>query len=189
MKTVFLSGSRAISRLNNPIRERLENITTQSFDIIIGDANGADKALQSFLSEQSYPNVTVYCSGLQCRNNIGSWETHNVEVPSNIRGREFYTMKDRVMAECADYGFVLWDGKSPGSIQNVITLLKRGKKALVYFSPDQEFLLIGNVDNLKSLVTKTSLEALDKMEKKIKLEQSIIDIEQGIQAEIQLGLC
>jgi hypothetical protein len=48
------------------------------------------------------------------------------------------------MAKNADYGFVLWDGKSPGSIENVITLLKGGKSALVYYSPDKEFTELGS---------------------------------------------
>ena len=33
------------------------------------------------------------------------------------------TQKDKAMAAEADYGFVLWDGKSSGSISNVFELL------------------------------------------------------------------
>ncbi|MFT7172404.1 MAG: hypothetical protein ACI9NQ_000615 [Paracoccaceae bacterium] len=75
---------------------------------------------------------------------MGSWETHSLQVPAGARGRDFYTQKDRLMAKNADYGFVLWDGKSPGSIENVITLLKGGKSALVYYSPDKEFTELGS---------------------------------------------
>lgn len=77
MKAVFLSGSRAISRLNQEIRERLAGITSQAFQILVGDANGADKALQGFLKKNHYSKVTVYCSGGHCRNNVGSWETYS----------------------------------------------------------------------------------------------------------------
>jgi len=63
MKTVFLSGSRAISRLNQDIRDRLDRIISQAFEIVVGDANGADKALQGFLYDHHYGKVTVYCSG------------------------------------------------------------------------------------------------------------------------------
>jgi hypothetical protein len=35
-------------RLNPEICDRLAGITSQSFDILIGDANGADKALRPF---------------------------------------------------------------------------------------------------------------------------------------------
>lgn len=186
MKTVFLSGSRAISRLNADIRERLENITSQSFWVLVGDANGADKALQGFLSERQYPNVIVYCSGHLCRNNVGSWRTENVDVPPGARGRDFYTQKDRVMAQSADYGFVLWDGKSPGSIENVVNLLRNGKKALVYYSPDKEFLSINTVHDVKRLLARTSPEALETIDKKVKLEKSLAELENGMQTEMRL---
>lgn len=184
MKTIFLSGSRAISRLNPQIRERLENITSQSFNIIVGDANGADKAIQRFLSESRYSNVTVYCSGARCRNNLGSWKIRSVDVPPSVRGRDFYTRKDRAMAENADYGFVLWDGKSPGSLENVITLLKRDKKALVYFSPDKEFVTISSVDDLRHLLWRTTSEAREQIEKKIQLDRALKELTQGVQAEM-----
>jgi hypothetical protein len=177
MKAVFLSGSRAISRLNQEIRDRLTGITSQSFDILIGDANGADKALQSFLKEKNYTKVTVYCSGRHCRNNIGHWETYNVQVPTGSKGRDFYTQKDRLMAQVADYGFVLWDGKSPGSIENVINLVKGGKSTLVYFSPGREFVTVESLSKLKELLSRTSFEALEAIEKKIKLEKLLSELE------------
>lgn len=184
MKTVFLSGSRAISRLNAEIRERLENITSQSFRVLVGDANGADKALQAYLKERRYQNVTVYCSGQRCRNNVGSWKTEYIDVPPGTRGRDFYTRKDRVMAQSADYGFVLWDGKSAGSIENVVSLLKRGKKALVYYSPGKDFLSIAAVQDLKRLLARTTPEALEAIGKKVMLEKAVCELEYGLQAEM-----
>ena len=47
MTTVFLSGSRHLSRINDKIRGRLENMTTGGLHIIVGDANGADKVMQT----------------------------------------------------------------------------------------------------------------------------------------------
>jgi hypothetical protein len=188
MKAVFLSGSRAISRLNQEIRDRLTGIITQSFDILIGDANGADKALQSFLKENNYTNVTVYCSGGHCRNNVGHWQTYNVQVPAGSKGRDFYTQKDRLMAQIADYGFVLWDGKSAGSIENVINLLRGGKSALVYFSPDKEFISVGSTAKLKRLLSRTSFEALEGIEKKIKLEKLLSELEGNSQEQMAFDL-
>lgn len=188
MKTIFLSGSRAISRLNREIRERLSGITSQSFQIVIGDANGADKALQEFLKESNYSNVMVYCSGGRCRNNVGAWETYAVEVPAGARGRDFYTQKDRLMAKNADYGFVLWDGKSPGSIENVITLLKNRKSALVYYSPDKEFIPVASLNQLKRLLARPTIEALDDIEKKIKLERLLSELEDNKQEQMSFEL-
>jgi predicted Rossmann fold nucleotide-binding protein DprA/Smf involved in DNA uptake len=67
MTTVFLGGSRHISRLNDEVRARIDNMIERGFPIVIGDANGADKALQSYLKARGYRNVQVYCSGSSFR--------------------------------------------------------------------------------------------------------------------------
>jgi hypothetical protein len=66
MRTVFISGSRKINRLNKEIKNRLQNALNQNFDIVVGDANGADNALQKYLSEVNYDNVVVHCAGNVC---------------------------------------------------------------------------------------------------------------------------
>lgn len=152
MTTVFLSGSRKISRLNNEIRSRIENILDQGFQVFVGDANGADKAMQAYLAERHYSNVSVFCAGNVCRNNVGSWQTRKVEVDKKLTGRAFYTQKDKAMAAEADFGFVLWDGKSEGSINNVFELLNGGKKAVVYFAPRKEFFNIKTADDVRTLL-------------------------------------
>ena len=75
MQCVFVAGSRALSKLNAQVKERLDNIVKQNFTVLVGDANGADKAVQRYLAERSYQHVVVYCMDL-CRNNIGNWPTH-----------------------------------------------------------------------------------------------------------------
>src|SRR5216684_5955199 len=169
MKTVFLSGSRRISRLNEDIRNRLRHIIEQNFHVVVGDANGADKALQRYFAEIRYPNVIVYCSGQTCRNNIGSWESQKISADSQLKGREFYMQKDRKMADDADYGFMVWDGKSAGTLSNVIELLKRNKKALVYLSPEKNFYTISNVRDARELLGRCDREVTSIISKKIGL--------------------
>ncbi len=152
MTTVFLSGSRTISRLNDLIRTRLNNIVEKGFRVIVGDANGADKALQSFLAHAQYDNVMIFCAGDICRNNLGSWPTENVAVDPKLKGRDFYTQKDKAMASEADYGFVLWDGKSVGSINNVLELMKFGKPVVVYFGPEKIFHSLKQADDVQKLL-------------------------------------
>jgi hypothetical protein len=54
---------------------------------------------------------------------------------SRFNGNFFYhTAKDLAMAESADCGFMLWDGLSKGTLNNILNLLERGKKSVVYFS-------------------------------------------------------
>ncbi len=140
MTTIFLSGSRRINRLDNRVRSRIQNMVDQNLHIVVGDANGADKALQEYLATQKYRNVLIFCSGQNCRNNMGSWSVVHVAADPGLKGRAFYTQKDIAMALKADYGFVLWDGKSTGSMNNVFQLAKNGKKTVVYLSPEKRFL-------------------------------------------------
>ena len=173
MTTVFLSGSRGISRLNDMIRDRVKNMMDKEFRIIIGDANGADKALQKYLSDLQYSNVMVFCSGQICRNNVGHWDMRQVAVDEKLRGRAFYTQKDKEMASEADYGFILWDGKSAGSISNVLELLKREKTVVVYFSPDKIFCTISRLDDARELLKRCDRKTIDAMQKKINLNTEI----------------
>lgn len=152
MTTVFLSGSRKINRLNDVIRCRIRNIIEQEFHIIVGDANGADKAMQSYLADEQYQNVSIFCSGQTCRNNVGSWPSEMISVNSKLKGRAFYTQKDNAMAAKADFGLVLWDGKSEGSINNTLELLKNGKKSVVYFSPKKKFFKIKTPEDAYNLL-------------------------------------
>ena len=70
MKKVFIGGSRRISRLDDDVTRRIDRMIERELSILIGDACGADKAVQTYLSEWQYLNVTVFCTGVQCRNNV-----------------------------------------------------------------------------------------------------------------------
>jgi probable addiction module antidote protein len=131
MNTVFVGGSRHISRLPSQAKERLNNVIESGFPVVVGDANGADKAVQKHLLDAGYQAVTVFCSGDVCRNNLGHWKTSNVQAPKNAKGFEFYATKDRVMAREANFGLMIWDGKSAGTILNVLRLIREGKKAVL----------------------------------------------------------
>jgi len=184
MTKVFLSGSRKISRLNEQIRERVQNIARQEFEIVVGDANGADKALQTYLYTISYPHVTVYCSGNSCRNNVGSWPTRNITVSPTATGRDFYTQKDKRMAEDADYGFVLWDGESSGALENIIELLKRNKNSLVYLSPQKKFYSIASVSQLRAMLAACRSYAVDRINSKIGLRRALETLAKSSQTEL-----
>lgn len=152
MTTVFLSGSRRIGRLNDLVRKRIDNIIEKKFDVIIGDANGADKALQTHLAKRDYRNVNVYFVGKSSRNNVGDWPTKNIKTDKNMKGRDYYTQKDIAMVEDADFGLVIWDGKSIGSINNAFRLISSNKCVVVFHSPSKSFYNIKNILDLHDLV-------------------------------------
>src|SRR3990170_3898864 len=61
MTKVFIGGSRRLSRLNKDVKRRLDNIIERGFTVVVGDANGADKAVQQYLASRRYQKVIVFC--------------------------------------------------------------------------------------------------------------------------------
>lgn len=160
MKTVFLGGSRQISRLNDVIRRRLEEIVRRQMHVVVGDANGADRALQRQLAEWRYPAVTVYFVGKQPRNNEGGWPTREIATPSGLRGAEFYAVKDRQMTGDAEYGFMLWDAKSRGTLANIERLVEEKKPVAVYLGPARKVINVKSPAELEGLRSMTRAEGL-----------------------------
>jgi hypothetical protein len=56
------------------------------------------------------------------------------------------------MAEEADYGLMLWDGVSRGTLNNIRNLLHRGKPVVIFYSPDQSFHTIRCAEDLSTLL-------------------------------------
>jgi hypothetical protein len=186
MATVFLSGSRKISRLNNLIRARIKNMTDQGLRIVVGDANGADKALQGYLADTHYRDVVVFCAGTACRNNVGSWTVKNVEVPGKSTGREFYAEKDKAMAKEADFGFVLWDGQSVGSVNNIFELVKSCKPVVVYFAPEKQFYNLKHPSDVQALLGRCAEDDYNNISKKVHLERRLEDLGAPLQGSFAL---
>ena len=169
MTTVFIGGSRRLTRLNDTIRARANNIIRQQFTILIGDANGADKAMQSYFVTEGYRNVIVYCMGDRCRNNLGDWPTKQVFVDRQKKDFMYYAAKDAEMAQKASYGFMIWDGTSKGTLNNILNLLRQQKKILVYFSPDKSCYTLSSFEDLATLLHKCRSEDRQKFEREFTL--------------------
>lgn len=163
MRKVFIGGSIKLSKINKDIRQRIDNIINNKYTILIGDANGIDKSVQQYLHTRNYINVVVFCSGNQCRNNIGQWNEKHIEADSALKGRNLYTLKDIEMAKDADFGMMIWDGKSSGTFNNIKNLINLNKKLLLYLIPKKQFYTITNINELESIVS-------EKFEKKLFLD-------------------
>jgi len=150
--SVFIGGSRRLARLNARIRERLDTIIENNFNVLIGDANGTDRAVQAYLAKHNYLNVLVYCISGKCRNNVGQWQCKSVDPPSLKKDFEYFAAKDAAMARDASYGFMIWDGKSRGTFNNVLNLLNHGKKVLVYLSPAKRFSSVADSSQLRRIL-------------------------------------
>ena len=170
MTTVFLGGSRHISRLNAQIRDRLDRIVEKKLRVVVGDANGADKAIQRHLYDRRYTNVQVFCAGSICRNNVGRWEVRSVESDSHQRGFQFYSLKDREMTSEATIGMMLWDGKSIGTLLNMVRLLRNEKKVVVYAAPQKRFWELRNLVEWGDFMKRFDPSLQRKVEEKASLE-------------------
>jgi hypothetical protein len=79
--------------------------------ILVGDCDGVDGAVQDFLSTAKYTHVTVYHISPRPRHNRGFT---TVRVRSSR-----YEAKDIRMCRETDYGLAIWDGQSPGTRRNI----------------------------------------------------------------------
>ena len=59
MTTVFIAGSIKIKHLDRKFKERIDKVIASGFDVVVGDADGADTAIQTYLFEQGSSNTTV----------------------------------------------------------------------------------------------------------------------------------
>jgi len=166
---VFIAGSMNIKHLDPKVKQRIDNIVAQNFEVVVGDAEGADTSIQWHLSSHSTPKVTVFCSGERPRNNVGNWHVQRVETNHAEGSRAFFTAKDIRMAEVADIGLMIWDTKSTGTLSNVIELLVRGKKSVVFVNKAKVFKNIAAVEQLEELLSFMSEHSKKKADDKIKL--------------------
>jgi hypothetical protein len=119
----------------------------------VGDANGADKAVQTYLSARQYRNVVVFCSGGQCRNNVAGWPVTSVRPARPIKDFAFFTAKDLAMVLEADVGLMLWDGQSSGTMVNVARMVAANKPTVVYLSPGKHFSTVRSYSDLDELLS------------------------------------
>ena len=170
MTKVFIGGSRRASHLNTQLRKRLENIIEKGFPILIGDANGADKAIQQYLHSRHYQNVEVFCSGGICRNNVGNWQMRSIPAGTRNRDAQFYFAKDRAMAQEATIGLMMWDGRSVGTLLNLFRLLRLKKKAVIYTVSEKQFLEFRSWIEWENFLESQDIGLRYKIEQQTKLE-------------------
>lgn len=158
-----------IKNLDPRVKERIDNIVSQDFEIVVGDADGVDTSIQWHLLNHESKKTTVFCSGSRPRNNLGDWPVKQVETRHAQGSRAFFTAKDICMAEEADIGLMIWDAKSTGTLSNVIELLSRKKKSVVFVNKLKVFKNVARIEDLEELLSYMSEHAKKKADEKIKL--------------------
>jgi hypothetical protein len=181
MSKVFVGGSRRIIRLHPEVALRLDQMLANEVSILVGDANGADKSVQHFLKTKKYREVEVFCSGDECRNNVGDWPLRRVAVDSRKRDFDFYAAKDHLMSREADSGLMIWDGKSAGTLMNALRLIRQGKRVSIYEAQHNRFEELHNESEWKDFFSGCSDEVKLRIEK---LSASDSEIAAPIQASL-----
>lgn len=81
-----------------------------------------------------------------------------------MTGFEFYAQKDLEMAEKANIGFMIWNGKSKGTFNNIINLLYLEKEVILYYIPNQKFYQFKTMKDLNNFLN-TNVKLDSKLEK------------------------
>jgi hypothetical protein len=183
MHKVFISGSMSIANLDANVIERVNNILESNYQILVGDADGVDSSIQAILNSKRTSNVIVYCAGEQPRNNIGKWVVERITTMEKPGTREFFTAKDLKMADVCDYGFMIWDTKSTGTLRNVIELLIRKKYSLIYINKKKEFQKVKGTEDFERLLRYMSESSLKKAEEKLRISAQLDQLKH-VQAEL-----
>ena len=165
---IFIAGSIGITTLDKKVTEHLDSIVTKELDILVGDAAGADLAVQQRLFALNYKKVVVHCINSP-RNNVGSWPVQSIPVARKRLTRDDFMKKDLAMAHDADYGFMIWDCRSSGTLNNVLNLLSIGKASLVFCAKPESFLRVSCMEELDRLVQIPTSKDLETIEKKVRL--------------------
>ncbi|TWO13783.1 hypothetical protein [Campylobacter lanienae] len=140
-KKIFISGSISIKQLPNKAKETLDEIIRKEFEILVGDARGVDSLVQDYCNKKKYYNVTIHHIDDNPRylaNSKFKKEKSNYLESEDKTKVAKLMRKDIKMTKKCDYSFVIWDGKSNGSYENIMRTLGEKKFVKVYLIESDE---------------------------------------------------
>jgi hypothetical protein len=127
--------------------------------------------VQLYLADKGYRDMVVYCMDRNCRNDVGGWPTHGSEAPRDSRGFEYFATKDQAMADATDYGLMLWDGESKGTLNNVLKLSQLGNSVVVHFAPRSVSHTVRSSSDLSALLTNCQESAVHRLELELGIDR------------------
>jgi hypothetical protein len=142
MTKVFIGGSRQLTALAAEVCDRLDRIVGKGLPVLVGDAGGADESVQRYFRGRGFGRVTVFSSDARPRHNVGDWPVRVIRPGRARNALERHATTDRAMAAEATVGLMLWDGRSRGTLMNVLRLAAQDKPVVVYVEPRRSFVEI-----------------------------------------------
>jgi hypothetical protein len=67
------------------------------------------------------------------------------------------------MAEAAEYGLMLWDGKSKGTVNNVVNLCRDHTPVVMYVATTKQFRTIKTPDDLRDLLAQGDSDSVERI--------------------------
>lgn len=186
---VFIGGPLKIKTLKPDVISKLNSIIKKNYKVLIGDANGIDKTIQNYFFNKKYKNVEIY-SVNKFRNNLGSWKSNIIKVEAKVKNREYYSIKDKKMAEIADIGFMIWNKKSQGTLNNILNLLILEKKVCLFIHQESKLVILKEIKDLENIVNaENSIELRELYLKSLEnIKKNYKENEDNKKREIQLSL-
>lgn len=81
------------------------------------------------MANKKYENVTVFTSCDKARHNMGGW-TEKIIKTAKV-GFPAHREKDISMVKNCDFGVMIWNGKSKGTLANINDLKRSSKKVVI----------------------------------------------------------
>ena len=126
-------------------------------------------AAQRYLDSLRYRNVTVFCMEGGCRNNVGEWPMQKITAADPSRKDfAYYSTKDRAMVDEADYGLMLWDGRSRGTLRSIIDLVRHSKPVIAYVAPVNSFYTLRQSDDIAEMLSRVDPAALQGIDSELR---------------------
>jgi hypothetical protein len=152
MTKVFIGGSRQVTELDADVCDRLDRIVAKDLPVLVGDAGGADEAVQRYFRGRGFANVTVFSADALPRHNAGEWPVRVIQPGRARQDVASHTSTARAMAAEATVGLMLWDGRSRGTLMNVLRLVAQDKPVVVYLQPGRTFVEVRRRRDLPALL-------------------------------------
>jgi hypothetical protein len=92
----------------------------------------------------------------------------------NLKGFDFYAAKDRVMADEATHGLMIWDGESIGTLMNVVRLIRGKKPVAIFVQPAKKFIDLHDAEEFRYFLIDYGSEVRTKLESQAASELKLI---------------
>lgn len=150
---IFIAGTHTIAELPRPVKLQISAICDKGWRVLVGDYFGLDLAVQRYLVDMHYDNVTVCAPFGRAYNNVGGWLVKYISPPAHpAPGITKSHWKNRAMAESADCGLMVWNGGKGITLENIAYMARCHKPVTVYLAPVKKLYRLRGPGGLQKLL-------------------------------------